>query len=408
MRQRSGRFFLVLYALLLVRPASVSAQEYYGVPIENGGVAFLLDVSGSMDNRAEKIKATTESILRGLAGAIEGTDVGQSSIGKAVINHAARGSTVPQVPKMESARRELMRALDSLRNGTNFTIITFGEHAVEWPGGIRTAGPVATSLARQYVAALSAAGGTPMAEALQLGFQSPNVRTLFVVSDGRPTTGEVLRLVQQLQESREGRRMVINTVGVGRDQDGGLLCQLALDNEGVYVRDGAVACTFSPCSAGDGIVTFYPPASRQKAPNATRVCSSAEHPDCTPSLVYETMLSEARFQTPTRDRTKVTNCLNVEAPDPVTIVINEDGLEANNYTRPGHPLHPGKVTRIVKQEGDHVVVETTDAGKLRRGDFEPIDQDLIAAVHAKLEPQKPEDAFETWKKNPRIWKKKRP
>jgi len=390
--------------MLLFRPASASAQEYYGVPIENGGIAFLLDVSGSMENRGEKIKAAAQSILRGLAETVKGTSVERSRVGQALISRAAKGTRATQTTKMESARLELIRALDRLRDGTNFTIITFGENAIEWPSGVRAAGSATRALAREYVATVSAAGGTPMAEALQLGFQSPNVRTLFVVTDGRPTTGEVLQLVHRLQELRAGRRMIINTIGIGSDQDGGLLCQLALDNEGVYVRDGAVACTFSPCSASDGLVTFYPPTSRQKHPTATRVCSSAKYPGCTPRLVYETMLSEARFQTPTRDRTKVTNCLNVDAPDPVTIVIKVDGLEATNYTRPEHPLHPGRVTRIVRQQGEHVVVETTSAGKLRQNDCERIDQDLIAAVHRKLEPKKKDDAFDSWKKDPRSGK----
>lgn len=429
----------VLCIILLI-PRSASAQEYYGVPIEDGGVAFLLDVSGSMENHGEMIKAAADSILRGLAAAVRGTSAAQSVIGRALINRAARGATAPQISKMSTARLELIRALESLRDGTNFTIITFGQQATEWPGGIRVAGPASRDLAREYVATLSAAGGTPMVEALRLGFQAPNVRTLFVVSDGRPTTGDVLQHVKWLQETREGRRMVINTAGIGADQDGSLLCQLALDNEGVYIRDGAVACTFSPCSEGDGLVTFYPPSSIQKHPNVTRICSSAEHPDCTPELVYETMLSQARFQTPTPDRTEVRTCMDVDAPDPVTIVLNGDGLEATNYTRPGHPLHPGKWTRIVKQQGDDVVVETTGAGKLRRKDPEFIDQDLIAAVHGRLgmqeaklpapalpeaepqqaesqgkelretesqetEPKKPEDAFELWKKDPTTRKK---
>ena len=403
------RRLIVLCVLLLFRTAGVSAQEYYGVPIEDGGVAFLLDVSGSMENRSEAIKAAAESILRGLAGAIQGTSVGQTEIGKAVIKRAAAANTAPTTPKMESARRELMDALGSLRDGTNFTIITFGEHAAEWPGGVRIASPGATSLAREYVASLSAAGGTPMAEALELGFGVPDVRTLFVVSDGRPTTGNVLQLVQQLQESREGRRVVINTVGIGRDQDGGLLCQLALDNEGIYVRDGKVACTFSPCSPDDGIVTFYPPSSMKKLPHVTPVCSSATHPDCTPKLVYETMLSEARFQTPGRDRRKVTNCLDVNKPGPVTIVLSEDGLEATNYTRPGHPSHASKITRIVKQQDDHVVVETSGAGKLPLGAFDAIDQELIEAVRGKLQPPTQlEDGFQIWNDDTTAPKKKRP
>lgn len=253
-------------------------------------------------------------------------------------------------------------------------------------------GSASIARARAYVGRMSAAGGTPMAEALQLGFQVPNVRTLFVVSDGRPTTGEVLGLVKRLQESRQGRRTVINTVGIGLDQDSALLCQLALDNEGVYVRDREVACTFSPCSPNDGLVTFYPPEAIQ-TPHVTRVCSSAEHPGCTPKLVYDTMVSEARLQIATRDRTKVTNCLEIDDPYPSTIVIHDDGLEATNYTRPGNPSHPGKTTRIVKQQGDDVVVETTGAGKLRPSDFEAVDLLLIEALHNKLAPKSEAEAL---------------
>jgi hypothetical protein len=279
----------------------------------------------------------------------------------------------------------LLHALSSLRDGTNFTIITFGNRAEEWPSGVGTMGSASIGRAREYVASMSAAGGTPMAEALQLGFQVPNVRTLFVVSDGRPTTGEVLGLVRQLQESRRGRRTVINTVGIGLDQDSALLCRLALDNEGVYVRDREVACTFSPCSPNDGLVTFYPPEAIQ-TPYLTRVCSSATQPGCTPRLVYDTMVSEARFQMATRDRTKVTNCLELDDPFPSTIVLHDDGLEATNYTRPGHPSHPGKITRIVKQQGDDVVVETTGAGKLRPSDLEAVDLLLMDTLYKKLVP----------------------
>lgn len=391
--------FCVLCAILLFLPQRAAAQEYYGVPIEDGGVAFLIDVSGSMDNRSEKLKVAADSLLRGLAGAVKGTPLEQSKIGQALARRAARGTSLP-VSKMNAARNELMHALDSLAPGTNFTIITFGDRASEWPGGVRSASPSATALARDYVANLSASGGTPMAEALQLGFQSPNVRTLFVVSDGIPTTGEVLGLVRQLQESREGRRMVINTVGIGADQDRALLCQLALDNEGVYMRDGAIACTFSPCAPGDGVVTFYPPAPQHKAPRVTPVCSSAEHPDCTPKLVYETMLSDARYQTPTSGRAKVTHCLELEDPAPVTIVINPEGLEAIDYTRPGNPSHPRKVTRIVRQRGDEVVVESALAGKGGSDGFEAVDDRLIRAVQQRLEPQKP-NPDSLWKNLPK-------
>jgi len=336
------------------------------------------------------VERTEQLELRGAVGAVKGDEAWRSGASR-----RAGPSAAPQISKIESARRELLHALSSLRDGTNFTIITFGLRTAEWPSGARPMGSASIALAREYLVRVLAGGGTPMAEALQLGFQVPNVRTLFVVSDGRPTTGEVLRLVTQLQSSREGRRMVINTVGIGRDQDSALLCQLARDNEGVYVRDREVACTFSPCSPGDGLVTFYPPEAVQ-TPHVTRICSSAKHPDCTPKLVYDMMVSEARLQIATRDRTKVTNCVELDDPYPATIVLHEDGFEATDYTRPGHPSHPGKIMRIVKRQDDEVVVETTGAGKLRPSDFEAVDLLLIEAVYKKIAPKKPEvDALPT-------------
>jgi uncharacterized protein YegL len=371
--------------MLLLLTRGASAQEYYGVPIEDGGVAFLLDVSGSMDNKGEQIKAAAQSMLRGLAEALKDTQVGRSPLGQSL----RRGPAGAPVAKMAAAREELMHALDSLRDGTNFTIITFGERGAEWPGGIRAAGPAAKTLARAYVAGLAAGGGTPMAEALQLGFDTANVRTLFVVSDGRPTTAPVLDLVKRLQESRQGRRMVINTVGIGRDQDGYLLCQLALDNEGVYVRDGAVACTFSPCAVEDGVVTFYPASAHRKRTTATPICSTAQHPDCTPELVFDTMLSEARFQMRTRVRSAVTNCLQLQDPFPATIVVNPTGLEATTYTRPGNPFHPSKITRTVKQRGDEWLIETSGVGKGGWDNLDAVDQALLEAVRSQLAPIEP-------------------
>lgn len=403
-RHTLARACTILCVVLMCR--SAQGQEYYGVPIEDGGVAFLLDASGSMVDQTE---------VRGSAGRVKDDEAWRLGDRRGTATRRA----APQRSKMALARLELLHALSSLRDGTKFTIVTFGNRATEWSGGIRTMESASIALAREYVARLSAGGGTPMAEALQLGFRASEVRTLFVVSDGKPTTAEVLRVVKQLQESREGRRMVINTVGIGRDQDSALLCQLALDNEGVYVRDGEVACTFSPCSPGDGLVTFYPPESVQQA-HIQPICSSVIHPDCTPNLVYETMMSEAQFQIATRERTKVTDCLEIEEPSPATIVVQTDGLEATNYTRPGHPSHPGKIMRIVKRQGDDVVVETTGAGKLRPSDFEAVDLRLLEAVHKKLVPKQlvidapaiKNDPIEEWKplpkKAPPIMKKKKP
>src|SRR5918912_576511 len=128
-RSRSSHPFsaacAVLCAVLPFLPQSGAAQEYYGVPIENGGVAFLLDVSGSMDNKGERIKAAAESILRDLTEAWRNRSLGQSGTGPSPRQRA--GEAAAQISKLGTARKELLHALDSLSNGTSFTIITFGQ-----------------------------------------------------------------------------------------------------------------------------------------------------------------------------------------------------------------------------------------------------------------------------------------
>ncbi|HEY0372864.1 MAG TPA: VWA domain-containing protein [Thermoanaerobaculia bacterium] len=403
------RAIVLVCVAVLCTTVEAAAQEYYSIPIEDGGVAFLLDVSGSMKGRGENGAVAASAVDRA-AGMLGRTPIGRSRLGQAALNRARSETT-----KLGAARRALMRALGSLKDGTSFTVITFGKEAHEWPGGERPSGRAATLFAQTFVAALSADGDTPMAEALRIGFGTRNVRTLFVVSDGRPTTGEVRDLVRQLQQGRKGQRVIINTIGVGDDQDPQLLCELATENGGVYVRDGEIACAASPCPADPGLVTYYPPGpNRHDYANRTVVCSVTGHPGCTPELVYRTMLSEARFQAPTRDRGAVTNCQNLDlrisdwsskthcadkllrfgvGSDPVSIVVDRENRSATNYTRPGHRFHPGKISRTVKQEGDVVIVETVGTGtgplKSVNEEFGPVifgcvDLELVEAVIGQL------------------------
>jgi hypothetical protein len=63
--------------------------------------------------------------------------------------------------------------------------------------------------------------------------------------------------------------------------------------------------------------------------------------------------------------------------------------------------------RIVKRQGDDVVVETSGAGKLQPNDFEAVDLRLIEAVYKKIAPKKP-DVDEPPKKEDAVEEKKMP
>lgn len=125
---------LFLCALLLAPSGTGHAQEYYGIPIPDGGAAFLLDISGSMENKDEAMGSVAGSAIDRLAQRARQSGVGRTKIGGILIDRA-----VSETTKMGAARRALMRALGSLRDGTRFTVITFGNVAQEWPGGIRVA-----------------------------------------------------------------------------------------------------------------------------------------------------------------------------------------------------------------------------------------------------------------------------
>src|SRR5436189_4040537 len=122
-----------------------NAQEYYGVPIEDGGVAFLLDVSGSMAERTP---------LRVPAGTVKPDEAWRSGTGQT--NSRRTVPSAPQISKMESARRELLHALSSLRDRPHFTIITVGNAAGECPRGARTMGPASISRVRYNAANMPA------------------------------------------------------------------------------------------------------------------------------------------------------------------------------------------------------------------------------------------------------------
>lgn len=220
--------------LLAVRPAQ--SQEYYGIQIQDDNVAFLLDVSGSMENKDEGIAASKPmSAALNQAGKKLGKTLG--GIGRKLGQRAKSETT-----KLGSARRELIRALESLPGEARFTIITFGSEVKEWPGGYREVGGVARRAAQVFVADLEAGGGTPMNEAIGAGYGLEGVDALFLVSDGRPTDAAGPAILEGLEALDGGRGIVINTIGIGPDQDEELLCKLAEQTGGFYVNDGEVAC----------------------------------------------------------------------------------------------------------------------------------------------------------------------
>ncbi len=177
--------------------------EFFGIKIISHRVIFVIDVSGSMDWK--------------LANDYKGK---------------------PGWNRMEVAKSELKKCLENMDPGAFFNIVIFSSGVERW-----TEGPLAPADEKHradalaYVDKLSAFGGTNLYDALKEAFADPDVDTIFVMSDGEPSAGEVVEPVmirEHVATWNENRRIAIHTIAVGGQFS--ILEWLAEDSGGTHVK----------------------------------------------------------------------------------------------------------------------------------------------------------------------------
>ena len=171
---------------------------FFGAPIESRRVAFAVDVSASMDER----------------------------LGAPIFGQETR---------LELARHELIRILDSLEEQMLFRIITFSGLVDQWDDTPRDASEENKRSAMEFVSSLRGAPATNFYDMLRLAFADESIDTLFLLSDGEPNYGDVtdpteLRAI--VAEWNRHRGVRIHCVAIGSDL--GLLRTLAKDSGGTY------------------------------------------------------------------------------------------------------------------------------------------------------------------------------
>ena len=85
--------------------------------------------------------------------------------------------------------------------------------------------------------ALRPGGGTNIHDALELAFEDERVDTIYLLSDGAPSTGPIVQadeLRDEVARWNSVRGVVIHCIAVGQDHR--LLKGLAEDSGGKYVR----------------------------------------------------------------------------------------------------------------------------------------------------------------------------
>ena len=197
--------------------------RFYGITVPPGRTAFVLDTSGSM----------REPVVGGPA-----------AKWVAEAPHL-KGKTIKT--RLDLAAEELAHALDSLGNGATVGVIAYSESAQWISKGYEPLDAALRDKLSSRVRALTAARKTNIYDGLNLAFRpqkktgpmdtSEGPDTLFLLSDGNPSTGKI----EDIQELRDevlawnlGRSIRIHCVNVG-DADARLLRALASSSGGTYL-----------------------------------------------------------------------------------------------------------------------------------------------------------------------------
>lgn len=185
------------------RLKQISNVKFFGIRIISHRVIFIIDVSGSM---------------------LESTRV------------KYEGQT-PET-RIEVAKRELKKAIEGLDEDALFNVITFSGGVNSWlDGGVVGSSEKSREEALEWVDRLGAMGATNLYDSVRTAFEDPDVDTLFILSDGEPTAGEVTdpwRIREDVRRWNEYRDIVIHTVAVGGSLQ--ILEWLAEDSGGSHVK----------------------------------------------------------------------------------------------------------------------------------------------------------------------------
>lgn len=212
----------------------VTGTGLFGLDITGRNIVFLLDVSGSMlatdppsEEEMERLRRST-----GAEGSIQEK-----------INQLMDGRR-----RIKRARRELTKAIESLGDDKNFSIISYSSNVQPWSDILLPATRENRKSAVSFVGAIQAQGITITDVALAQALSDPTVDTVYLITDGAPThigsqgnqmPPDAPLLMKQILEEMQARNHLrgvrIFTLGfIGAEES--FLEKLATQNHGRYVR----------------------------------------------------------------------------------------------------------------------------------------------------------------------------
>jgi len=140
--------------------------------------------------------------------------------------------------RIEVAKSELLKCVAGLDAEAFFNIVIFSSGVERWTdGSLASANKKNRDEAKAYIEKIGANGGTNLYGALKVAFEDKDVDTIFVLSDGEPSVGEVTdptMIREHVKAWNEHRQIVINTIQIaGQFQ---VLDWIAEDSGGTHVK----------------------------------------------------------------------------------------------------------------------------------------------------------------------------
>ena len=207
--------------------ADRTTGTYYGLRVISRFVTFIVDVSGSMEEPyfVDSLKLPGGRIKRG-------TDVGEEP--------GSGRKKREKIAKIEVARRELLRVIDGIPNGTQFNIIAFESTFTLWRPALVEMGDAIRHDAMDHVRGLTPRGMTNIYDTLMSALDDPEVNTIYFLSDGAPTMGKIMDtegILEQVRARNAERKVKIHTIGFHLDPAASILMRrLAQENHGSFVE----------------------------------------------------------------------------------------------------------------------------------------------------------------------------
>jgi len=178
------------------RDENSTKASFYGLQVLSNRLSFVIDISGSMREKAYAGKT-----------------------------------------RIEIAKEELTKVVESLQGDDHFNLIAFNGGVGDWERALVPGDPKNRASAQSYVTGLRAAGGTAIFDALARAFEDKNVDTIYFLSDGDPSTGLIVDATlirSEVARWNSARHVTIHCIAVGQDR--ALLRGLAEDSGGTYRR----------------------------------------------------------------------------------------------------------------------------------------------------------------------------